>query len=69
MHECAALATISTTSSAAGRDFPNPGEISVSTADIPEAIGFFVFTYDSSGPFGVSPSGSDRGFDLALVKQ
>jgi hypothetical protein len=39
VHECSVVATISTTSSAAGRGFPNPGEISVSTADSAQAIG------------------------------
>jgi hypothetical protein len=67
IHECSIVATISTASSAEGRGRASDGEISVSTTDGPGAIGFFVFTYNSSGPLGFGPAQSDRGFDVVLV--
>ena len=66
---CVFVATLSR-DSAQNIGLPVAGEISISSAPTgdAQAVGMFVFTFNSSGPLGFAPPQSDRGFDLIAVR-
>jgi len=66
LETCVVNATLSTTAPTGGSGRSVPGEINVSTPDDSGTAGFFVFTYSSSGAFGLPSIPTDHGFDLAL---